>query len=83
MRKKLDQNLTVTSGEGATIRLHTPHELADLRSFERAMKEFNDGRFADARELFERLVQSSDTGLADVARQRVRMCERRIADANR
>ena len=42
----------------------------------------NPKRFAEAKELFEPLVQSSDTALADAARQRIRMCERRIAEAN-
>ncbi len=45
------------------------------------MTEFNTVRFADAKKLFERLMKSSDTELADAARQRIRMCERRIAEA--
>src|SRR6266567_2123230 len=50
-RKKPDPNPTADPGGDATYRLHTPHELADLRLFERAMAEFNAGRFADAKEL--------------------------------
>ncbi len=80
MRKKLGQNLTVTSGEGATIRLHTPHEAADLRLFENAMAKFNSGRFTEAKQVFEQLTSSSDRGLAHAAGQRKRMCERRILE---
>ena len=77
-RKNLDPNSTANPGEDATYRLHTPHEAEDLRLFEKAMVKFNSGRFVEAKHLFEQLTNSSDRGLADAARQRKRMCERRI-----
>jgi pentatricopeptide repeat protein len=43
------------------------------------MTKFNSGRFAEAEKVFEQLMKSSDIGMADAARQRKRMCERRIA----
>ncbi len=54
-RKKRYRDSSAIPSDCATHRLHTPHELADLRLFERALTEFNTGRFADAKKLFERL----------------------------
>jgi hypothetical protein len=74
---KHDHSPTANSGDDATNSLRTPHEATDFRLFEKAMAKFNAGRFAEAEEVFEQLMKSSDIALMDAARQRQRMCERR------
>jgi len=50
----------------------------DLGVFTRAIGLFNAGKFDEAKELFDQLAHIPDASLADAARSRVRMCERRI-----
>ncbi len=50
----------------------------DLGTFTRAVVLFNAGKFDQAKELFDQLTKIPDASLADAARLRARMCERRI-----
>lgn len=50
----------------------------DLSVFSRAVNLFNSGKFEEAKGLFQQLAGNSDGSLADAARSRVLICERRI-----
>ena len=50
----------------------------DLDVFSRAVGLFNAGKFDEAKQLFDQLTKIPDASLADSARSRARMCERRL-----
>jgi hypothetical protein len=50
----------------------------DLDVFSRAVSLFNAGKFDEAKQLFDQLAKIPDASLADSARSRARMCERRL-----
>jgi len=49
----------------------------DLTTFSRAVTLFNAGKFGEAKQLFDQLSGIRDASLADAARSRSRMCDRR------
>jgi hypothetical protein len=49
----------------------------DLSVFSRAVGLFNAGNFEEAKQLFDQLAGIPDASLADAARSRARICERR------
>ena len=51
----------------------------DLQVFDKAVSLFNSGEFGKAKELFETLKGSTNTGLAHAAESRALMCGRRLA----
>lgn len=53
----------------------------DLQLYERALDLFNEGNFQAAREAFLTLANSTNRTLADNARSRVNMCERRLLNS--
>jgi len=50
----------------------------DLSVFSRAVNLFNSGKFEEAKELFQQLAGNSGGSLADAARSRALICDRRI-----
>jgi len=58
---------------------HAPNDQRsrDLSVFSRAVGLFNSGKFDEAKGLFEQLTGNRDASLADAARSRVLICERR------
>ena len=60
---------------------HAAQRTRDLGIFTRAVGLFNAGKFDEAKELFDQLTNIPDASLADAARLRARMCERRLGPA--
>ena len=52
--------------------------LRDLELFSRAVGLFNAGKFGEAKSLFDQLSGIRDASVADAARSRARMCDRRL-----
>jgi hypothetical protein len=49
----------------------------DLSAFSRAVSLFNAGKFDEAKQLFDQLAGTADASMADAARSRALICERR------
>ena len=49
----------------------------DLNAFTRAVSLFNAGKFDEAKELFDQVAGTADRSMADAARSRALICERR------
>ena len=64
---------TGKTGTGAA-----PARSKDLQVFDKAVALFNSGEFGKAKELFETLKASANTGLAHAAESRALMCGRRL-----
>lgn len=54
----------------------------ELDAFGRAVSFFNAGKFEQAKPLFDQLAGSADRSVADAARSRSLMCERRMRSAS-
>ena len=64
------------AGKTATAAAPAPNK--DLQVFDKAVALFNSGEFGKAKELFESLKTSGNTGLAHAAESRALMCGRRL-----